>query len=879
MARSFLLTVTLLVAVGIFNATGKAQPVKFPPELAETTSSPNAPTVIENESNADTLQAEKSDVDTTIAYSARSIEFFVADKITVLQGNAQVSYQRMQLRAEKITVDWDRNLIIAEGLPDTIWADSAKTEMDTVVMKGQPVFSEGGQEIFGEKMTYNLKTRRGRITEGTTSDQEGYYWGAALKKEPQEILYAGPGSFTTCNQEHPHYTFRTQKMKLAGDKVVAKPVVLYFGEVPVAAIPYGVFPSKKGRQSGLIVPVYGESAGQGRFFRNLGYYWATNDYCDLTGALDYYERSGFLFNARARYNWRYHLSGTVNGSYINQHFGAEKKRRWELKLNHDQQIDPDTRLTVNANIISDGSYYQDYSFNLNEQLSQTLRSDATLTRSFPGTKNSITANIHHEQNLRTDEISQNIPRLTFRRGQSAIIPLPKKSPDDTTTFEPRWYHNLYYSYSGEYLHRRVLDEQTTSGDTALVQERRSAARHSLNFNSPQKILKYFNITPTLNYKEEWFDESLDYTQDSSGRKDIGFAARRTFGSSLGLSTKMYGYWINPLPGIEAFRHTATPSISLGYRPDFSDPLWGYYQEVTEATGEKVKKDRFAGSLYGSTPVGKQLALNFQLNNLFQMKYGRGEEKKKRDLFTLNFSSSYNFAADSLKFSSLRSSFRASPITKAQDLGPLESLSLDLTTSHSFYKYGANGEYDEYYFEPENGRILRLTSFDISTSSKFSIGTLIHPRQKVRYDEDQVETELAPTEAQFDTTLQLEKKKPQLKEWYLGQIPWDLDLSFHYTLSKYNPNNPSKTFWMNASVDASITTNWQVSYNTRVDLIDHKVISAGLTIYRDLHCWEARLIWNPLGIGQGYYLKINIKSPQLQDIKVEKRRGQGTFMGF
>jgi len=35
----------------------------------------------------------------------------------------------------------------------------------------------------------------------------------------------------------------------------------------------------------------------------------------------------------------------------------------------------------------------------------------------------------------------------------------------------------------------------------------------------------------------------------------------------------------------------------------------------------------------------------------------------------------------------------------------------------------------------------------------------------------------------------------------------------------------------------------------------------------------------MGIGQGYFLRINIKSQQLQDIKVERRRDQGSFMGF
>jgi hypothetical protein len=659
--------------------------------------------------------------------------------------------------------------------------------------------------------------------------------------------------------------------------VVAVSLKKQFGEVPVGILPYGVFPARSGRHSGLIVPTYGESASQGRFIRHLGYYWATNDYMDFTGSLDYYERSGFLLHGRMVYNWRYHLSGSLDGSYIRQHFGDSRQKRWELRLGHNQDISPYTKLRVDANVISDGSYYQDYSFNLYEQLSQTLRSDATLTHTFPNSKNSFSANLHHEQNLLTDEITQNIPRVTFRRGQTAIFSLPKKTPGDTTVFEPRWYHNLYWSYSGEYKHYRVLDQVIASGDTSLVQTRRSGAKHSLRFNSPQKILKYLSITPSINYDEHWFDESWDYSENPSGTKVQGFAARRTFSTALGLSTKLYGYWSPPIPGVEAIRHTATPSVSMSFRPDFSDPAWGYFQEVTEADGSTTTKDRFAGSLFGSTSSSRSMAMSYQLSNLFQMKYGSGEAQKKRDLFNLNFSGSYNFALDSLQFSPFSTSFRASPINRSQPLGPLESLSLDLSTTHSFYKWGGSGEYDEFYFDPEEGKILRLTHFNIYTTTKFSLGTLVHEPEDIKLEQDQ--EEFSFEEAALDTTLAPATPLRGPKEWFLGQVPWDLSLTFRYNSSRTDPNNPSDTFWMHASVDASITQNWQISYNTRLDLINHEVVSAGLTIYRDMHCWEGRLVWNPQGPGQGYFLKINIKSTQLQDLKVEKRRGQGSFMGF
>jgi len=829
----------------------------------------------------DSTKSETSDLDTTITYSARSIEFFVEKKTTVLRGAAQVTYQGMTLKAEKITVAWDEDLIIAEGILDTLWADTSHTEIDTILTLGRPVFSEDGQDMYGDKMTYDLKTKKGKISGGQTAFDDGFYWGANIKKETDEILYVGPGSFTTCDKDPPHYCFSSQRMMLLrDDKVVAKPVVLQFGDVPVAALPYGVFPARKGRHSGIIIPTYGETAAQGRFIQRLGYYWVLSDYADVTTSIDYYEESGFLFHASSRYNSRYLFSGTVNGSFVNQHFGGTNKRRWELQWGHDQTISPNTRLRVDANIISDGSYLQDYSLNLNDQLTQKLYSNATLTHSWPGTKNSMSLNLSHDQNLITDEVTQNLPRFNFRRGQTSIIPMRKRAPGDTIEIEPRWYNNIYYSYSGELWQRRILDQTISQGDTSLVQDLRMAAKHAINFNSPQKVLKYFNLNPTIGYNEYWFGEAWDYSNNPDGEKVDGFFARRTFTTSLGLSTKIYGIWSEPFKDVQGIRHTMSPSISLSFTPDFSDPEWGYYQQVT-VDGEVKRKDRFAGSLYGGTPKGKTLSLGLRLSNLFQMKTGKDETEKKVDLFNLDFSTNYDLVKDSLNFSPLQTSFRASPIAGKSSLGPLERFSFDIKTTHNFYKYGSSNIYDEYYFEPEKGKILRLTQFDVSATTKFSLGTLRRTRESILEEKTKdSQFGIASEELEVDTT-EVEQETPVESDegWYMGQVPWDLTLTTHYTSNRDVPNDFSETFWVNASIDASLTRYWQVSYNTRFDLVNHKVLSAGLTIYRDMHCWEGRITWNPLGVGRGFFLKINIKSSQLKDIKVEKKQGQGTFMGF
>jgi hypothetical protein len=50
----------------------------------------------------------------------------------------------------------------------------------------------------------------------------------------------------------------------------------------------------------------------------------------------------------------------------------------------------------------------------------------------------------------------------------------------------------------------------------------------------------------------------------------------------------------------------------------------------------------------------------------------------------------------------------------------------------------------------------------------------------------------------------------------------------------------------------------------------KFVSQRIEFYRDLHCWEARFVWEPTGYREGYYVRINIKA--IPEIKLERIKG-------
>jgi lipopolysaccharide assembly outer membrane protein LptD (OstA) len=226
-----------------------------------------------------TVKKEKFKLESKIVYDADIVSLSRSKNKIYLSGNAKVKYENMTLTAAKIVVDQNENFLFAEGIVDTV--DS----LGNPIYKDTPVFTEQGEEpMYGNTLQYDFKTKRGKIVYGKTQMSPGYYRGQDIYKISEKTLLVSDGYFTSCEYiDNPHFYFRSDKMRVVvKDKVVAKPVYFYIADVPLGVIPFGVFPNKKGRRSGILIPSYGESAYGGRFLKNIGYYWAPNDYIDAT---------------------------------------------------------------------------------------------------------------------------------------------------------------------------------------------------------------------------------------------------------------------------------------------------------------------------------------------------------------------------------------------------------------------------------------------------------------------------------------------------------------------------------------------------------------------------------------------------------------------
>lgn len=80
-----------------------------------------------------------------------------------------------------------------------------------------------------------------------------------------------------------------------------------------------------------------------------------------------------------------------------------------------------------------------------------------------------------------------------------------------------WYEKIGISYTGNFKNMVTgLDEDTLWTDYTLTQFK-NAIQHRIPITTNLKVLKYINISPSVNITERWYFKSLDryYNSDSA----------------------------------------------------------------------------------------------------------------------------------------------------------------------------------------------------------------------------------------------------------------------------------------------------------------------------------------------------------------------------
>jgi len=826
-------------------------------------------------SKNDSLASDSITTDETAGFDAE-VEYTADGYITLIQNssgnkiimskNAQVKYKDIDLKADYIELNRDSNLIYAVGKPDS-----------TGAIAGKPIFKQGDQEFQADEVRYNYKTKKGIVT-GVVTEQEGGFVHSGRTKLINDSTYClRNGKYTTCDAEHPHFWLEMTKAKvLSNKKIVTGPAYLVVEDLPLYFIfvPFGFFPNSPKYSSGLLMPSYGDEVNRGFFLRDIGYYWAANDYFDASVKGDLYSKGSRGIKLHTNYRLRYKFSGAFDLQYYKNVFGDKglpdykTQNDFAVTWSHSMDSKSSPTQTFSASVnFSTSSFDQNNSYTTENYLTNTKQSSISYSKRWENSPFNLSANMRHSQNSRDTTISLTLPQMTFN--MSRIYPFKSK----LRIGKEKWYEKIGVSYSMDMQNTINTKENKLMG-ASLTKDWQNGIKHTIPVSTSFKALKYITVSPSVNYNERWYTQQIrkkynEVTKHSEVSDTLyGFTRDYDYSVSVGTSTKIYGNFVplNPKSSIKGIRHVMTPSISFSLRPDFSNPNFGMYGTVVDYYDEKgvpviLRYPYHEGAIFGTAGAGKSGSIGFSLGNTLEMKKVNTKDTtatkeaytKVKLLDQLSIGGSYNLAADSLNLSNITISAR----TKVAGV--------DLNFGAILDPYAMqDGRLINQFEFSRNGRLARLTSANMSFGLSF--------KSKEGKEKEKEEENLTPEQkTELDQKI-LRQRTGDIPEYADFSVPWDLSFNYSFRYSKPDPMLSSvitQTVDFNGNV--SLTKQWKVGFSSGLDVQKLQVTFTQFNIFRDLHCMQMSLNLVPFGYRQSYSFTIRATSTLLQDLKLSKRQ--------
>ena len=847
----------------------------------------------------DSVSKKRDELEAPVVYQSQDSMVWYKNGNAYLYGDGQVNYQKIELKANEITIDLDNSTVYAQGTTDS-----------TGTVKGLPVFADGGTPYESKTMSYNFKSRKGLINNVTTQQGEGYMTSNTVKKGAENEFYIRNGRYTTCeDHEHPHFYLSLTRAKMRpNEDIVFGPAYLVVADVPLPlALPFGFFPFTKDYSSGFIMPSYGDELERGFYLRDGGYYFAISDLMDLKLTGEIFTKGSWGASAISNYRKRYKYSGSVNLSYMVTKKGEKNMPDYSVTKNfkvvwshrQDAKANPNQNFSASVNYATSNYERNNLSSMYNPALtSQSIRtSSVSYSRSFPDQKLNLSSSFNISQNMRDSTLALTLPSLNW--SVSRIYPFKKKKARG----EEKWYEKISFTYTGS------LSNSITAKESEILQKNifkdwRNGVKHSIPVSATFTAFKYINITPSFNYTERWYSYKVDRSWDEQlGRevRDTTYGFNRVYNYNLAISanTRLYGFY-KPLIGkkIQMIRHVFTPSVSYTLTPDFGDSRYGYYKSYTytDAQGEvrTVDYSPYAGSLYGVSGKGKSGSINLNVSNNVEMKVNSKRDstgvRKISLIDELGGSISYNMAAKTKPWSNLSTRIRLK-LTKNY------TFSLNSVWATYAYEFNENGRVvvgDR--TEWSYGRFGRFQGMSQNFSYTFNNGTWKKWQEKLdklfNPSEEGEEDSASDAVAQSAPNKRADKdgsgdKKGGVKldeDGYMAfNIPWSFSVSYGVSLredtqAKINVKNmryPYKlTQNMNFSGNVKLSNKWNINFSSGWDFMDKELTTTTMNITRDLHCFNMScgIVLKPY---RSYNFSIRANSSMLADaLKYDQRSSTG-----
>lgn len=795
-------------------------------------------------------------------------------------GDVTVKYDNMELSADYMEYDLKTGTVYARGTLDTLTGE----------WKGQPVMKEGKSSYSMEEVRYNFNTRKARITNMITQQEDGLLHGKNIKMLPDRSINITNGQYTVCDLEHPHYYLKLTAAKVItkpSQKTVFGPAYPVIEDVPLPiGLPFGFIPKRPDRATGLLMPTFGEENSRGFYLRDLGMYFVFGQYLDLSVTGDIYTLGSWALDVNSRYKVNYKCNGNFSLNISNDQTGERgstdffQTRNFGLKWSHsqDSKAHPGSTFSASVNFSSpSNSRYNSHS--VSDALQNQASSSISYSKNWGG-KFNLSINALHNQNSRDSSYAFTLPNVTF--SVSRFYPFKRKA----RVGKEKFYEKFSLGYSTT-LQNKINFKASEFMKDGFMDKFQNGMTHSFQIGLPNFTLaKYLNFTPSVSYGQNWFFRKTDYEYnpetDRVEAHDAGqfstFGISQTYSGSLSMSTRLYGMFnFGKAHKIQAIRHVVSPSMSFSFSPEKGTGFNGYRTlTYTDKNGELKSYDYniYSGQLYSPPGKGKSATMSLSIGNNVEAKVrdlrdttGAGVKKVKL-IDQLNLSTGYNFLADSLN---------------------LNNIGITMSTS-VFEKVGisANVNFDPYAID-ERGR--KINKFNVQTQGWSKPLRLTNASASLSYSlsgkgalngNDGSKTDAGGQEGSQNSAEYYRRiyYHPVTGEYIPGgwlyytnpNVPWSLNFnysfaysrSYQYTNGQLITNNRyTQTLGIQGNI--KLTPKMNLNATTGFDLMAMKMTTTQLSATYDLHCFNISVSWVPTGTWQSWSFRIAANAAALSDL--------------
>ena len=586
-------------------------------------------------------------------------------------------------------------------------------------------------------------------------------------------------------------------------------------------------------------------------------------------------------------------------------FAEQESFKVQWSHRQDSKANPFSSLSASVNFAT-SSYERN---NLNSLYNPQTMTQSTRTSSvswstgFSSIGLSLSATANLSQNMRDSSLAVTLPDLNISIAR--FYPFRRKK----MVGDEKWYEKIAMSYTG-HISNSINTKEDQFMKSNLIKDWRNAWQHQIPVSASFTLFKYININPSFNFSDRMYTNKVTRSWDEQKQTEVcdttyGFHNVYNWNMSVGMSTKLYGFWVpnRKIFGdkIQAIRHVITPTVSFSYAPDFGASRYGYWEtyQKTDADGNVslVSYSPYQNSLYGVPGKGKTGSLSFTLGNNLEMKVKSDKDstgfKKISLIDAFDINMSYNMAAKVRPWSDMNINLR---------LKWWKNYTFNMNAVFATYAYDLDEQGNPYvgtHTEWSRGRFGRFQGMSQNLSFTLTPEKLAKlfggksdddekDSKRKDQDEDGLDTDI---ESNVDDTLEkgktaAKKKSGKAKtesDGYMAfKMPWSLTFGYGVTMredtrkEKFNKQSmryPYKfTQTLNMSGNVRLSDGWNISFSSGYDFDNHKMSMTTASLQRDLHCFNmsCSVVLSPY---TSYNFTFRCNASTLTDaLKYDKRSG-------